>query len=184
MTEIFPGSLPYAGKTLHNVVMCCAICFIWTFLGLTEKPHSYYVGNIKGCAATRAEVESVGGLWHTPDFSPSAHRKHACTVLVCVWVQLVCMSVWLAEGSHAVSNEVVWLFCSGLPPNFNEASSHPQPNTSLGKSSNGQHIPVVLYRWRVWYIFYIFKYLDIVKANCAKLNQIWIILCVSLLQND
>lgn len=75
MTEIFPGSLPCASKTLHNVVMCCAICFIWTFLGLAEKPHSYYVGNIKGCAATRAEVESVGGLWHTPDFSPSAHRR-------------------------------------------------------------------------------------------------------------
>lgn len=146
MTEIFPGSLPYASKTLYNVVMCCAICFIWTFLGLAEKPHSYYVGNIKGCAATRAKVESVGGLWHTPDFSPSAHWKHACTVLVCVWVQLVCMSVWQVEGRHAATNEVVWLFCSGLPPNFNEASTPPRgnPEKRLIKCSlNEQYIHVV-----------------------------------------
>lgn len=137
MTEIFPGSLPYASETLHNAVMCCAICFIWTFLGLTEKPHSYYVGDIKGCAATRAEVESVGGLWHTPDFSPSAHQKHACTVLVCVWVQLVCMFVWWEEGSHAASIEVVWLFCSGLQHNFNEITISQTP---LGGHSQQVHV--------------------------------------------
>lgn len=103
MTEIFPGSLPYPSKTLHHVVMCCAICFIWTFLGLTEKPHSYYVGNIKGCVATRAEVESVGGLWHTPRFFSTRPPK-TCMQCECSRCARPCGN---ERGSHPASNEAV-----------------------------------------------------------------------------
>lgn len=70
--------------------MRCAICFIWTFLGLAEKPPSYYVGNIKGCVATKAEVKSVGGLWHTPRFLSICPPK-TFVYCICVRVSVVSM---------------------------------------------------------------------------------------------
>lgn len=177
MTTIFPGSLVYAGKRLHNVVMCCVICFIWTFLGLTEKPHSYYVGNIKGCAATGAEVESVGGLWHTPGLSPSAHQK-TCMYCVSVRVSAACVPVSVAkrgEGSHPASNEAVWQ-CG---PTSKETASYPQPCTFWRKSSLTPcewglligKISVFLYQkhWKCW----AFQILNFVQSNSAKTNQAW-----------
>lgn len=67
------------------------LCYLFhmNIPGVCWKPHSYYVENIKGCAATRAEVESVGGLWHAPDFSPSAHLK-TCRHCICLRVSVAC----------------------------------------------------------------------------------------------
>ena len=62
MTDICPVSLLHTSTMLYNIFWCSAICFMPTFLGLAEKPPRYYVGNIKSCVATRADVKSVGGL--------------------------------------------------------------------------------------------------------------------------
>lgn len=164
MTEIFPGSLPYPGKTLHHVVMCCAICFIWTFLGLTEKPHSYYVGNIKGCVATRAEVESVGGLWHTPRFFSTRPPK-TCMQCECSRRARPCGD---ERGSRAASNEAVLQWTSTWfqwKHHWMPSAEH-LPGEILDKSIwNGQYVHVVLHKEFYIMIFNIWTLLNQAAAS-------------------
>lgn len=118
MTEIFPGSLQYADKTVHNVVMCFAICFVWTFLGLAAKPHSYYVGNIKGWCSHQSWSGERGRFVTYPPISFHLPTENMHVEYLCVWVELVSLSV--------LPNDVR-LGCSG--PSFNQVSSHPFSNS-------------------------------------------------------
>lgn len=47
---------------VHQAQSMLIVCFKWAFLGETEQPPSYYVGNIKGSVGTRAEAQILG-VW-------------------------------------------------------------------------------------------------------------------------